>query len=304
MTSALVLVCFMFFAGYLARRFERLPENTADVLNRFVIDVCVPATILRLVPGLALGTQLALLAFTPWFIAALAWLVARATQNILRLDRSQTTALFLATSLGNTSFLGFPLCQALLGEGSVPLAAVYDQLGSFLLLGTVAPVALARVTAETSPALMALMGRVLRFPPLLALLFALLLGAMRAPRWPWLESLLAGAAAPLVPLAMFAVGFKLRFVPPRPMRVFVLGLILKLVLFPLVAWGLSRAFNAPRLLLQVNVLETAMPTMITAGALMMAHGVASELAAAFVGWGLLLSLISVPAWAALLRAAF
>ena len=53
---------------------------------------------------------------------------------------------------------------------------------------------------------------------------------------------------------------------------------------------MARALGAHGLVLQVAVLETAMPTMITAGALMMAYGVASELAAAFVSWGLILSL--------------
>ncbi|HET9954745.1 MAG TPA: AEC family transporter, partial [Polyangiaceae bacterium] len=300
MASALALVCFMFVAGYCARRFNRLPDNAADVLNRFVIDICVPATILRLVPKLTLGSHLLLLAITPWFFAGLAWAVARVAQKLLRLQREHTIALFLATSLGNTSFLGFPLCQALLGEAAVPLAAVYDQLGSFLLLGTVAPVALARATAGSAPKWSELLRRVLQFPPFLALLLALLLAALHVPHMAWLDVLLIGAAAPLVPLAMFAVGLKLRFSAPRPRRVFALGLMLKLAIFPLLAWGISALLHAPPLVLKVNVLETAMPTMITAGALMMAQGVAGELAAAFVGWGLVLALITIPAWAAIL----
>jgi malate permease and related proteins len=49
------------------------------------------------------------------------------------------------------------------------------------------------------------------------------------------------------------------------------------------------------------VLETAMPTMITAGAIMMAEGLATELVAGFVGWGLVLSLVTVPVWSLILR---
>jgi malate permease and related proteins len=49
------------------------------------------------------------------------------------------------------------------------------------------------------------------------------------------------------------------------------------------------------------VVETAMPTMITAGAVIMAAGLAPELAAAFVGWGLVLSLLTVPLWAFIVR---
>jgi malate permease and related proteins len=233
----------------------------------------------------------------PWLMAGLAFVTSQLLRRALGLDARHTTALFLATALGNTSFLGFPLCGALLGESSIPLAAVYDQLGSFLLLSIVAPVALAKVSGGERASKLELLRRVLLFPPFLALLLAVL----PLPRPAALEPVLAAAAAPLVPLAMFAVGLKLRFSPPRPARVFALGLGLKLLVFPSVAWVVARALGASGLLLQVAVLETAMPTMITAGALLMAYDVASDLAAAFVSWGLILSLLSVPGWSQLVH---
>lgn len=297
MLAALTLVLSMLAFGYLFRRSRRLPDNGADVLNRFIVDICVPATILRLVPKLKLGLGLTALVIVPWAMALLAYLITRAVAPRLRLARAERAALFLGTALGNTSFLGFPLCGALLGEGAIPLAAVYDQVGSFLLLSTVAPVVLGRVTAGAGAGPGAVARRVLLFPPFLALVVALL--PLRTPAW--LDPVLAAAAAPLVPLAMFAVGLKLRFSPPRPARVLAAGLVVKLLLLPAAAWLLARALGAPPAVLKVAVLEAAMPTMITAGALMMAYDVAGELAAAFVSWGLLISLVTVPAWAFLLR---
>ncbi|MEI9937173.1 MAG: AEC family transporter [Pseudomonadota bacterium] len=297
MGSALFLVCSLLVAGYVVRRLGRLPENAAEVLNRFVIDICVPATVLRLVPKMTVSPALVLLIVVPWVMAGLAYLTARVAQRILNLDDNSTTALFLATALGNTSFLGFPLCSGLLGESSLPFAAVYDQLGSFLILSTVAPLALAKASGSSRATPGQLARRVLLFPPFFALLIALL----PLPHPAALEPVLAAAAAPLVPLAMFAVGLKLRFSPPRPKRVFALGLGLKLLIFPCVGWALARALGAHGLVLQVAVLETAMPTMITAGALMMAYGVAEELAAAFVSWGLIFSLLTVPVWSLMIR---
>lgn len=297
MASALFLVCALLVAGYAAKRFRRLPDNAAEVLNRFIIDICVPATILRLVPKLTLSPALGVLVVVPWLMAGLAYVASRLARRLMALDAQSTTALFLATALGNTSFLGFPLCGALLGEDSIPLAAVYDQLGSFLLLSIVAPVALAKVSAGQRATLREVARRVLLFPPFMALVVALL----PLPRPAALDPVLAAAAAPLVPLAMFAVGFKLRFTPPRPVRAFTLGLALKLLIFPALGWLVARALGAQGLVLQVAVLETAMPTMITAGALLVAYDVASDLAAAFVSWGLILALVSVPAWAWLLH---
>ncbi len=216
MGSALFLVCSLLVAGYVVRRLGRLPENAAEVLNRFVIDICVPATVLRLVPKMTVSPALVLLIVVPWVMAGLAYLTARVAQRILNLDDNSTTALFLATALGNTSFLGFPLCSGLLGESSLPFAAVYDQLGSFLILSTVAPLALAKASGSSRATPGQLARRVLLFPPFFALLIALL----PLPHPAALEPVLAAAAAPLVPLAMFAVGLKLRFSPPRPKRVF------------------------------------------------------------------------------------
>lgn len=297
MGSALFLVCSLLFAGYAARRFQRLPDNAAEVMNRFIIDICVPATILRLVPKMSVSPALFVLVLVPWVMAGLAYVLARLARRVLDLDAKSASALFLCTALGNTSFLGFPLCGALLGESSISLAAVYDQLGSFLLLSIVAPLELAKVSAGERAGAAQVARRVLLFPPFVALLLALL----PLPRPALLEPVLTAAAAPLVPLAMFAVGLKLRFSPPRPLRAFALGLALKLLVFPALGFLLARALGAEGLVLKVAVLESAMPTMITAGALLMAYDVASELAAAFVSWGLLLALVSVPAWATLLR---
>jgi predicted permease len=51
----------------------------------------------------------------------------------------------------------------------------------------------------------------------------------------------------------------------------------------------------------VAVLETAMPAMITAALLAMGSGLAPSLAAAHVAWGIVLSLVTLPLWATLLR---
>jgi predicted permease len=297
MASALLTVVSFLLVGYLLQRLNRLPANAAEVLNRFVIDICLPATILRLVPKLSLGAAIAPLVIVPWVMAGLAYLLVRLMARPLGLDATTRTALFVATALGNTSFLGFPLCSALLGERSLPLAAVYDQFGSFLMLSTIAPLSLGSVLQGRRPRPRELARHVLTFPPFIALLVALL----PLPQPAFLEPILAVAAAPLIPVAMVAVGLKLRLTPPRPKRVLAAGLVMKLLLLPSAAWALAKAVGAPPLVTQVAVLETAMPTMVTAGALMIAHGVASELAAAFVGWGIVIALVTVPAWSFVLH---
>jgi predicted permease len=105
----------------------------------------------------------------------------------------------------------------------------------------------------------------------------------------------------LVPLAMFAVGLRVRLRPPKERGALVLGLVFKMLVAPAAAWALARALGAPRDILTVATLEAGMPSQISAGALAMLHGFAPELSAALVGYGIALSMLTVPAIAHLLQ---
>ena len=106
----------------------------------------------------------------------------------------------------------------------------------------------------------------------------------------------------LLPLVALAVGLSLKFRLPRDELVPLgLGLALKLVLMPLAAWALVQVFAMPSAMGQASVLESAMPPMITAGALAISHRLAPGLAAALVGYGSVLALLSLPLWHGLLR---
>ena len=297
MPPAFVLVLSLLALGYLSRKLGRFPDSASEVLNRFVIDLCVPAVLLRLLPTLHFEWELLALVVTPWLLALIAFAISQASARVLRLDRQTEAVLFLCTALANTSFLGFPLCIALLGEGALKYAAVYDQLGSFLLLAIVAPIIVARASGAGRPSLWQTVRRVVSFPPFIALIVALL----PLPRPAFVDPVLAQVGSALTPVAIFAVGLRLRITPPKEAGAFVLGLVLKLGLLPLFAWGIVSVLKPARPVVEVVVLEAAMPAMVTAGALAMAAGIAPELAAALVGWGVVAALITVPAWAALLR---
>jgi hypothetical protein len=66
---------------------------------------------------------------------------------------------------------------------------------------------------------------------------------------------------------------------------------------PALAWLLVPLLGLQGDMARTTVLESAMPSMVTAGALAIAHNLAPRLAAAMVGYGLLLSLLTLPAWA-------
>lgn len=288
----------MLFAGYLSVRFALLEAAAADAFHRFVIYLCLPATIWKLLPGMHFEPELWLTVLVPWLLLALSAALIVLASRLFGYSRSVCGALLLCVPLGNTSFLGFPLVSALLGESALRYAVLYDQLGSFLALSTYGLWVAARYGEGPSLGFFQTIARILRFPPFIALLLAF----TPLPRAALLQPLWSRLSDVLVPLAMFAVGMRLSWQTPRPLGAALLGLGLKLVLMPALACALLFALSAPQPLLRAVVLEAGMPAMITAGAVASLAGLAPELTAALVGYGVLFGIVTVPALAFMLGA--
>lgn len=296
MVEALALVLTVFALGLVSQRFGAMPEQAPEALNRFVIEVCVPAAVLYHVPHLELRPSLVLLVATPWLLTALSVPLVLGASRAFGWSRGTEAALLLTVPLGNTSFIGYPMVRALLSEQHMPLAVVYDQLGSFVLLSTYGVFVVARYEGGTTPTPRAMLGRLVRFPPIVALVVAL----VPFPHPAALDVVLQAIAQALVPVAVFAVALKMRVGLPREPGPLAFGLIAKMAVLPALAFGLARLVGAERAVLEVSVFESAMPPMITAGALAIAAGLGAELASSVVGYGVLLSLVWLPLVAKLL----
>jgi len=301
--DAFALMLAMLALGMLFARLRALPDNAADTLNLLVLYVCLPAAILVNAPRLRLEPSLLGLVLLPWLLAGLAWALAWGLSRRLGLRRDEFAVLALCTMLGNTSFIGYPMVAALLGDGALPFAVVYDQFGTFVLLSTVGLVLLARYGGDARPSGREIALRIAKFPPV----WALVLGLTLMPEHPpaWIAAALERLSGVMLMLVMLAVGLTIRLRLPRDeIAPLAAGLGMKLVLLPLAALPLAWLFGMRGAMLQAAVLESAMPTMITAAALAISHGLAPRLAAALVGYGIVLSLATLPAWTFVLQRFF
>jgi hypothetical protein len=295
-----VVVLAYLLIGIGIRRLPQFPEQTAAVLNLFVIHVSLPALVLRTVPGLAPSRALLAPALMPWAMLALTAAAVLALAWLRHWSRETTGSLLLLAPLGNTSFLGIPMVKSFLGEAAVPYAVIYDQLGTFLGLATWGSVVLALYGRDAQrPTAATVARKVATFPPFLALLLAF---ALRSVGFhPVVARILEALAGTLVPVVMIAVGCQLRLRVGRDVvGPLVAGLGLKLVAAPLAALGICRALSIEGTAASVSIFEAGMPPMISSGALALLAGLAPELSAALVGVGILLSFATLPALALLL----
>lgn len=294
--DAFALILAMLALGMAFARLKVLPANAAETLNLVVLYVCLPAAILIYVPRLHVDASLAGVIATPWLLAVATVALVMLATRLFRFRREETAVLLLCVALGNTSFIGYPMVRALLGEHALPYAVVYDQFGTFVLLSTFGLYVLAKYGGDAPPTARQILLRIMKFPPVWALIAGLVVMPEQPPAW--IASALQKLADALLPLVMLAVGLSIQLKLPRDeVKPLATGLLLKLLVMPALALPLALLFGMRGEMLQVNVLESAMPTMITAGALAIAHNLAPRLAAALVGYGILLSLATLPGWA-------
>ncbi len=176
---------------------------------------------------------------------------------------------------------------------------IYDQFGAFLILSTFGLYVLARYGGDAEPTWRDIARRIVTFPPFLAMVFGLTLMPVDPPEW--IAGGLQRLADALLPLVVLAIGLGLKLKLPRnELKPLAAGLGLKLVVMPALTLLMVMWLPLDAIAKDTVVLESAMPPMITAAALAISHRLAPGLASALVGYGILISLATLPAWAWLL----
>src|SRR5207245_859149 len=136
--------------------------------------------------------------------AGVFWLLAR----WLGLPSATTGALMLTGGLGNTSFIGLPMIEALYGKSGIATGILIDTLGTYLVLSTLG-ITVACVYSRGTASAREVFFRVVTFPPFIAVIAAMAL--MTVPYPVWLSDMLARLGGTLAPLALVSVGLQLRF---------------------------------------------------------------------------------------------
>ena len=291
--GALLLLFVCLLLGVLVARYAKPPSGIVHGINWWVINIALPALVLELVPRVRIDAQLWFPVAAMWVVFFGGWLVFATLGRWLGWSRERIGALTLVCGLGNTSFMGYPMMQALHGKEGLALAVVADQLGCFPLLAS-AGVAVASLYAGKVPQPKVIARRILTFPSFLALIAGIVVGALGG--WPvLLDGVFMPIGATLTPLALFSVGMQFKFhLGERQLSALALGLGWKLALAPLACWLIGMAAGVEGLTLTVGVLQAGMAPMISAAILADEYKLEPSLANTILGAGIVLSLITIP----------
>ncbi len=297
---ALLFACLLL--GAVLRKSGRLPASTPAALNGFIIFISLPAVTFLSLHEIPFSRAMLYPISMAWILFVTGAGVFVFVGKALGWDKGVIGAVLLTCGLGNTSFVGFPLLEALFGPHALKTGVLADQPGSFLVLCTLGIIA-ASICSARSFGFREILAKAFSFPPLYTMALAVLLRLWHYPAW--LASVFQRLADTMIPLALVSVGYQTRFRLThfkgfsQPL---IWGLVYKLLIGPaaiaLLFVGLMGARGEA---IQITIAEAAMAPMITGAIVAAEYGLAPELATLLVGVGIPVSLLTVPVWVHFLR---
>lgn len=205
--------------------------------------------------------------------------------------------LILTAGLSNSSFLGYPIIEALFGKKGLETAILVDQPGTFVVVSTLG-VFVAAFYSKGSPNAFSILKKIIAFPPFIMFIIACLMNVYSYELDLNIEFVLLKIGSLVTPLALLSVGLQLTFNrKSQHWRFLRLGLLFKLILVPLVILVLYVfIFNQHSESIKITIMETAMAPMITGAILASTYGLKPKLSSMMVGFGIPISFITLAFW--------
>lgn len=246
------------FVGYVLQRWGHWPKAVSDALSRFVFSVALPALLFRMMSDLSrlppVDARLLIAFFGSCFIVfvigrLLAW-------RVFRLDGVAQSVFALGGVFSNNVLLGLPLAKATLGDEAVPSVALVLVFNA-LTLWTLVTVSVewSRHGAFSIAGFAKTAKSVLTNPIVASILSGTLFGLSGLNLPGLVAAPLDMTAQAAAPMALIALGMSLAEYGLRAGWQQSAAIVsLKLLLQPLVVWGLAVLLGLPPMETRVVVL--------------------------------------------------
>lgn len=295
--DSIILLFLCMILGIALQRVNAFPTNSHQVLNQFVIYISLPALALFYIPKIEISTQLLFPLGIGWIGFLIAYLFFAGLGKYFGWSKKLIGCLVLTGGLGNTSFVGFPVIEALYGNKGLETAIVVDQPGTFVVMATLG-IIVASLYSRGTPNPKEIVSKILFFPPFIAFFLAVIMNAFHFDFSDDFQSVFQRLGNTVTPIALVAVGLQLKIDKrSRHWNFLALGLFFKLMLTPLfffIFYKLILKGNGMEV--DISVLESAMAPMITASILASSHGLKPKLSSMMIGFGIPISFITLGIW--------
>lgn len=300
--DSIILLFLCLITGVFLQRVKAFPANSYVALNQFVIYISLPALALFYIPNIALNSKLLYPLGIAWIGFVLSYAFFVTLSKIFGWSRKLTGCLILLGGLGNTSFVGFPVIEALYGKQGLETAIIVDQPGSFMVMATLG-IIVAALYSKGKPDAKVVAQKILLFPPFIAFFIAIAMNLLHFQFIENWQSVFHKLGQTVTPIALVAVGLQLRLDKrSKHFGFLALGLFFKLMITPAFFYLLYKIIlKQEGLSIDVSITEAAMAPMITASVLATNYGLKPKLSSMMIGVGIPLSFVTLGFWYWILR---
>lgn len=293
--SSIAVMAAMIAIGTLLTRAVPFTTERRGLLMAIIINVAMPCIIFHGIFQTKVdGTFLKLVLLT--FLCSvllnsfgvwLGWLSARAA----RMAPDKAREIALLSGLGNTGFIGIPLCAALFGPKGALLAAIFDAGLDFTIwtLGVMMLQPHVRLSLRSLRELVNI--------PMIAIFIGMAVAILNLSPPPVVAHLTESLANLASPLAMMYIGMLIPgLIKKRTPALGHIGmpLLLKLCVFPIACALLLKTVPLPTEVVQTIIVQTAMPSLTLASILFARYSADEEYGATMTVFSTLLSIPTIP----------
>ena len=293
----IILVFLCLFIGFGLQFVKAFPKNGYLALNQFIIYVALPALTLFYIPKIEINATLLFPLGVAWLGFVMAFLFFFLLGRRLGWSNKLIGCLILTAGLGNTSFVGFPIINALYGEEGLKTAIIVDQPGTFTVLTTFGIIT-ASLFSKGKPSLNYIILKMISFPPFIAFVFAIVMNLFEIHFPTDVQSVFQKLGSTITPIALVSVGLQITIDKKSQHWGFLtLGLFYKLMITPAFFYLLYKVvLHGKGLAVDVSITEAAMAPMITGCILAATYGLKPKLSGMMIYIGIPLSFITVAFW--------
>lgn len=295
----------MMGAGFAAGKLKIADEAFTKQFSTLIVNLLIPcmaaSVMIRqysaeaLAGGAAMMGSCLLVLFTGLLTACLV--------RLLRRKRDGSSAVLIPCIMFmNANFIGFPVIQALYGDGALVYANFY-MIPYRLLFYTCMPMFFRGAAGDSPKSLLRSVLRSANNPGIYAALGGVIIAILGIPVPESLLSAVGRLGDTALPLGMMACGMYISRVRLRDTLCSIdcaLMVLCRNLLVPALIWGILLALRADTMTLRLSVIFAALPVPSMAALFAKQYGHDEELAAAAVFSSTALCIVTLPLWGELL----
>ena len=275
----------------LLKKVRRLPKDLYLKLNRILIRFFIPVLIVLHIPETVFTQNYIWPILSAWIVFFGSLLFFFIMKKWKSIDQYSLGALTVTAGIGSISFVGFPIFEMLYGAEGLKIGIIMSTLGTFVICVT-AGVLVSSWFASKKPNPKSILVPMLKFPPFIAFVVALILNlcSYQHPEWFRYILVIVNSIFPFLALITIGLAINFSFKEVRDPHL-LLGLSYKLLIAPMLIFLLFYFFIGKiDTTAKICVLAAGIGSMNTIAIIAMELGLNPSLCSKMVGIGIPLSI--------------